>query len=148
MPLTNTVWPDTPVPEAVKKFLETLYTTIDSKDPSVPGRVAAMYTEDAIVYGAAGKATGRAEIIQAREKSWAHMETRKHEVLRVYSNKADFSDILFIGKLTAKFKNGNEASDEFVVRLVFENDPNVKPPIGKLYQIWADSAPWIKAMKG
>jgi hypothetical protein len=65
------------------------------------------------------------------------METRKHEVLRVYSNKADFSDLLFIGKLTAKFKNGKEASDEFIVRLVFEDDPSVKPPIGKLYQIWA-----------
>lgn len=59
MPLTNTVWPDTPVPDAVKNWLETLYTLIDSKDPSVPERVAAMYTEDAIVYGVAGKATGR-----------------------------------------------------------------------------------------
>lgn len=91
------------------------------------------------------------------------MESRKHEVLRVYSIKSDFSDLLFVGKLSAKFKNGKEASDEFIVRLVFHGDTSVKP-IGKLYQIWAvrcyptpnviiitdacqDSAPWVKAMQ-
>lgn len=59
MPTANTTWPDG-TPESVKDWLQTLYTTIDSKDPSVPSRVASMYTEDAIVYGAGGKATGRA----------------------------------------------------------------------------------------
>jgi hypothetical protein len=64
------------------------------------------------------------------------METRKHEVSRVYSSKPDFSDLLFIGKLTATFKSGRSASDEFVVRLTFEGDPAVNPK-GSLYQIWA-----------
>lgn len=64
------------------------------------------------------------------------METRKHEVLRVYTHKPDFSDLLFIGKLSATFKNGKSATEEFVVRLTVEGDPATNPK-GSLYQIWA-----------
>ena len=68
------------------------------------------------------------------------MDSRKHEVLRVYSSKNDFSDLLLIGKLSAKFKNGREVTDEFIVRLVFRGDTTVNPK-GSLYQIWAVSRP-------
>ncbi|KAH8761734.1 hypothetical protein BGZ57DRAFT_858122 [Hyaloscypha finlandica] len=147
MPLTNTIWPEAPAPKPVKDWLETLFALLDSKDISAPENAAALYTEDAVVYGMAGKAVGTSEIIQARENSWAHMDSRKHEVLRVYSSNNDFSDLLLIGKLSAKFKNGREVTDEFIVRLVFRGDTTVNPK-GSLYQIWADSAPWLKAIHG
>jgi hypothetical protein len=78
------------------------------------------------------------EIIAAREKSWGHMDDRKHEVLRVYTSKPDFSDILIVGKLYAKFKNGNEATDEFIANITFEGDTGTDPK-GSLYRIWAAS---------
>jgi len=64
------------------------------------------------------------------------MESRKHSVLRVYTSNPDFSDLLLIGSLSAKFKNGKEATDEFVARLVFKGDTSIDPK-GSLYQIWA-----------
>jgi hypothetical protein len=59
MPVANTVWPEG-IPTAVKTWLETFYTLVDSKDSEVPQKVADLYTEDAVVYGMAGKATGSA----------------------------------------------------------------------------------------
>lgn len=59
MPITNTVWPEG-TPAALKKWVESLYLLIDSKEPGTPQKVADLYTDDAIVYGMAGKAVGRA----------------------------------------------------------------------------------------
>ncbi|KAH6718655.1 hypothetical protein BKA61DRAFT_668996 [Leptodontidium sp. MPI-SDFR-AT-0119] len=144
---TNTIWPDHPAPKAVTAWVETLFSLLDSKDPSAPEKVAALYVEDAVVYGMAGKAVGTEAIVKARQNSWAHMDSRKHEVLRVYSSKNDFSDLLLIGRLSAKFKNGKEVTDDFIVRLVFQGDTGLNPK-GSLYQIWADSAPWVKVIQG
>lgn len=63
------------------------------------------------------------------------MEERRHELVRVFTSKKDFSDLLLICKLTAKLKNGNDVTGEFVSHLVFEGDTNVDPK-GKLYTIW------------
>lgn len=52
-------WPvDIQAPEPVKKWLEALFPLLDSKEPDVPERAAAMYTADAEVHGAAGVAKG------------------------------------------------------------------------------------------
>jgi hypothetical protein len=58
-PLTKTIWPELPVPNAIKTWLGTLFTLVDSKDSDAPRLVAALYAEDAVVYGMAGKATGK-----------------------------------------------------------------------------------------
>lgn len=58
MSLTNTIWPEHPAPKAVITWLETLFSLLDSKDPSAPEKAAALYVEDAVVYGMAGKAVG------------------------------------------------------------------------------------------
>jgi len=147
MPLSNTIWPDFPAPKAVENWLDILFTLLDSKDTRAPENAAALYTEDAVVYGMAGKAAGTEAIINARENSWAYMDSRKHEVLHVYSSKNDFSDLLLLCKLSAKFKNGKEVTDEFVVRIILQGNTSVNPK-GSLYQIWADSAPWLKAIHG
>jgi hypothetical protein len=63
MPLTNTIWPEAPAPKPVKDWLETLFALLDSKDISAPENAAALYTEDAVVYGMAGKAVGTAGLL-------------------------------------------------------------------------------------
>lgn len=143
----STIWPDISVPEPVKSWLQTLYSLVDSQDASVPEKVADLYREDAIVYGMSGKSEGREAIIQARQKSWDHMETRKHQVLRVYTAKQDGSDLLIIGNLTAKFKNGKEATDDFIAQIVLDGTTSSNPK-GTLYKVWADSAVWTKAIRG
>jgi len=145
MLLKNTTWPDISVPTAVKAWLESLLEQLDSKEPSAPEKAAALFTEDAEVWGMAGKALGTEEIIKARTNSWSLMESRNHEILSVYSVKTDFSDILLLCRLTAKFKNGKEASDDFVVRVVFIGDTSLEPK-GSLYKIYADSLPWLRAI--
>jgi hypothetical protein len=81
------------------------------------------------------------EIIAARIKSWAVMEERRHELLRVFTSKKDFSDLLLICKLKATLKNGNEVSGEFISHLVFKGDTSVDPK-GSLYTIWNVSLAW------
>jgi hypothetical protein len=70
------------------------------------------------------------------------MQERRHQLLRVFTSKQDFSDLLLVCKLTAKLKNGNEVSGEFISHLVFEGDTNVHPK-GSLYTIWNVSSTYI-----
>lgn len=70
------------------------------------------------------------------------MQERRHELLRVFTSKQDFSDLLLVCKLTAKLKNGNEVSGEFISRLVFHGNTHVDPK-GSLYTIWNVSTPCI-----
>jgi hypothetical protein len=58
MLLKNTTWPDISVPTAVKAWLESLLEQLDSKDLSAPEKAAALFTQDAEVWGMAGKAVG------------------------------------------------------------------------------------------
>lgn len=66
------------------------------------------------------------------------MDSRKHTLLRVYTSKNDFSDLLLLATMDVKFKNGNEVTGEFTVRVTFEGDTSVDPK-GTLYQIYAVS---------
>ena len=76
----------------------------------------------------------------SRKKAWDHVATRKHEILRVYTEKRDYTDIMLIGKLDAKYKNGNNLSSEFAARATFEvqGDGKVK---ANSYQVWVVSSP-------
>lgn len=80
----------------------------------------------------------RSEIIASRSTAWNHVATRKHQVLRVYIAKRDYTDILLVGKVEVKYKNGNDLSTEFIARAAFEvvGDGRVK---ANLYQGWAVS---------
>jgi hypothetical protein len=56
----------------------------------------------------------------------------------VYTSKRDYTDILLVGRLDAKYKNGNDLSTEFVARVAFEvqGGGQVK---ASLYQVWVVS---------
>jgi hypothetical protein len=62
------------------------------------------------------------------------IETRKHEVLSVYTAKEDFSNILLVGKLAAGLKNGKEVVSEFIARVEFIETES--SPKATLYEVW------------
>ncbi|KAH6697411.1 hypothetical protein F5X68DRAFT_226786 [Plectosphaerella plurivora] len=142
MALRNTVWPfDIPAPDPIKKWLGDLYETVDSKDSDSGTKLASLYSEDAVVYGMHGKSEGTQAIINSRKSAWDAIDRRDHEVLRVYTGAAGYNDILIIGRLTVDFKSGKQVTSEFIARIEFEEGTQSTPK-AKLYQIWADSAPW------
>lgn len=53
----------------------------------------------------------------------------------MFSGKADYSDIILIGKLTAVLKNGNKVETEFIAQIQFEGDMETDPK-GTLYKVW------------
>ncbi|KAH8812892.1 hypothetical protein F5884DRAFT_899111 [Xylogone sp. PMI_703] len=139
-------WPsDIPAPQPVVEWLSTLFALLDLKEPDVPEKVAALYTDDAEVHSAAGIAIGKEEIIAARKNSWALMDTRRHDLLRVYTKKADFSDLILVCNFTALLKTGNAVSEEFIVNLIFRGDTSTNPK-GCLYKIWSDKTGFMKAL--
>jgi hypothetical protein len=81
-------------------------------------------------------ADSRSEIAASRATAWDRIATREHQVLRVYISKRDYTDILLVCKLNAKYNNGNDLSEEFAARVAFEvlEDGQVK---AILYQVWA-----------
>ena len=121
MALVSTAWPDEPVPENVRSWLADLFGTVDENVPDAPQKFASFFTDDALVRTGAGPATGRAgpspfngflkgekfqvsglarrpdlhsEIIASRSTAWDHVQSRKHEILRVYVSKRDYTDLL------------------------------------------------------
>ncbi|EMD96586.1 hypothetical protein COCC4DRAFT_65300 [Bipolaris maydis ATCC 48331] len=76
------------------------------------------------------------EIRKSRDNAWAAFNTRKHIVLRVYSSKANASDLLFIALVAMDLKNGEHVEGEFVGRLEFQDTQSFNPKI-KSYGVWA-----------
>jgi hypothetical protein len=72
-------------------------------------------------------------ISKSREHAWDVIESRKHEVLKVYASDAEGRDLVLIGRLTAGKKDGGEVVAGLVARVVVESDGDGKLKMG-LYQ--------------
>jgi len=138
-------WPTPDFPKKVEQLITEFYSLADSKDATTPERFAALFAEDGVMYGLAGLSTGRAAIAAARPNSWNMIESRKHQPVKIYSFKPDYSDVLVMGQISAILTNGNSVSVEFIAQFVLKGDTSTYPIITS-YKSWADSAPWFKAM--
>jgi hypothetical protein len=150
----------------VKQWLSDLYETVDSKEDDCGTKLAALFTDDAIMHGMSGQAVGKEgmllhplfvllfspdilcaircnmisklAIAASRKEAWAVFASRKHTVLSVYSASKDFSQILIIGNLVASLKNGNQVDTEFIAQIDLEGVGEGQPR-GKLYKVWGVS---------
>ncbi|KAF2491725.1 hypothetical protein BU16DRAFT_126852 [Lophium mytilinum] len=138
-------WPTPDFPKKVEELITEFYSLADSKEDTTPERFAALFAEDGKMYGLAGASTGRADIAAARPKSWNMIASRKHQPVKVYSFKSDYSDVLVMGQISATLTNGNSVSVEYIAQFVLKGDTSATPVIAS-YKSWADSAPWFKAM--
>ncbi|PMD33510.1 hypothetical protein L207DRAFT_535531 [Hyaloscypha variabilis F] len=143
MTLTNTIWPSHILaPPEVKQWLSDLYEIVDSKGDDSATKLAALFADNGTMHGMSGQAVGREA---SRKEAWRAITSRKHTVLRVYSASEDFSNILIIGNLVAGLNNGRQVDTEFIAQIDLEGVGEGKPR-AKLYKVWGDSAPWVKAM--
>ena len=56
----------------------------------------------------------------------------------MYVSKRDYTDILLVGRLEAKYKNGNDLSTEFIARVGFVVQ-DAGRVAANLYQVWVVS---------
>ena len=104
--------------EDVKGWLAEFFRTVDANVPDAPEKFVSCFTNDAFVRTGAGVATGRdgelrlklfrcpprsadppLDILASRSMAWDYVANRKHEILRVYTSKRDYTDILLIASL-------------------------------------------------
>jgi len=139
----NTEWPtSTPVSDATKSRIDTLFSLLDSRDQSVGDRLAdELFTEDGVMHGGAGTAHGTEALRHSRDKAWTIIQSRRHTVQRVYVHDAEAKDLLIIGTVAMGFPNGKELASEFTARILFAGDKI------KNYNVWADTAPMGKAIQ-
>ncbi|KAH0828540.1 hypothetical protein AYO21_07774 [Fonsecaea monophora] len=142
----ETKWPaDIPAPVGVKQWIDDFYHLADDQAADAGHRLAELFTPDATQFGLAGPLKGREAIAANRPKAWITQKERRHDPLEVYTSKADYSEIVVLGRIKSWFKNGEVVEADFVAGITFTGDTSQKP-LCSLYRVWGDSAPWVKAM--
>ncbi|EXJ82857.1 hypothetical protein A1O3_06672 [Capronia epimyces CBS 606.96] len=146
---SQTEWPTTPVPDAVKKFIDEFFIVMDNNTPDAGERLAAdFFTPTASFTITGGTYVGTEEIKISRIAAWKVVTSRAHRYLKVYTCKEDASDLLTIGLADMGLINGKTLQGNFISRIVFED---VNAPYGelrmKLFQAWGDSGPLIRALQ-
>ncbi|KIW28931.1 uncharacterized protein PV07_04783 [Cladophialophora immunda] len=144
----NTEWPTFEISSAVKELIDRFFWQLDQSDPE-SGNVLADQ-----IFATTGQAefgghmfTGADELRKSRDSAWKIVTKRRHKILKVFSANLDGSDLLFIGLVAMDLHNGKSVAGEFTGRLRVENATSSQPKL-LLYQSWADSAPFVKALQG
>jgi len=143
----STEWPSgVSVPAPVKQLVDTFFSLVDDKSSEVGNKLAdEVFAVDGIMQ-TAQRFEGSDALRKCRDSAWVTVDSRRHEVLKVYASDEEGSDLLLIGQAATGFKNGKKVTMEFAARIIVEGSSTEKPKI-KLYQVWADSAPMVKAMQ-
>ncbi|EXJ61495.1 uncharacterized protein A1O5_11811 [Cladophialophora psammophila CBS 110553] len=144
----NTEWPTFEINSTVKELIDRFFWQLDQKDQD-SGHILADK-----VFATTGKAEfgghvfiGPDELRKSRDNAWKVVTKRRHEILKVFAADLDGSDLLFIGHVAIDLNNGKIVAGEFAGRLRIENATSSQPRL-LLYQSWADSAPFVKALQG
>jgi len=121
--IDSTEWPSTPISDDIKQKITLLFKLVESKESTVGFRLASdVYTKDARIVTPHSKATGTAEILTCRDHVWEGVQSRKHDITKVYASDADGMDIMLLGTLTTVKNDGSIAKGGLVARLVFEGN--------------------------
>jgi len=145
---TNTEWPSsTTVPSAVKKFLDEFFVIMDNNTADAGDKLAAdFFTPTATFVITGGTYKGSEEISISRIAAWKVVTSRQHRILKAYTCTDDSSDLLCIGLAKMGLVNGKSLEGNFLARIVFEDIKSTNLKM-KLFQVWGDSGPLIKALQ-
>jgi hypothetical protein len=81
-----------------------------------------------------------AEIKKCRDNVWKTVESRKHNISKVYVNDPEGLDLLFLGEMKNQLKDGKIVVTDFVGRLLLERQVGDPEAVRvKLYQAAAFS---------
>ncbi|KIW82952.1 hypothetical protein Z517_02195 [Fonsecaea pedrosoi CBS 271.37] len=157
----KTEWPTFEINKAVKELIDQFFWQLDQQDPKVGDILADdifaktgqaefgghLYSGPEGKFALPPASFLTFQIRKSRDNAWKVISSRRHEVLKVFSADLDGSDLLFIGNVAMGLRNGQSVAGEFTGRLRIENPTSSQPKL-LLYQIWADSAPLVKALQG
>lgn len=140
----STIWPSLRLSAEVRNLIDTFFTLADSKASDAGERLAKdAFTGNAVFRGANGTFQGSSgktadlrrgdawmlifypEIYESRKNAWKTVKYRQHQVLKVYVNDADTTDLFIVGSLTMEDLEGVKSSREFVARMEVEQVPSV-----------------------
>jgi hypothetical protein len=82
---------------------------------------------------------GYKAIRRSRDNAWKTIETRRHKLLKVYTDGPEAEDLLIIGQVTVGLKDGIAKRGEFVARIALTDGHTSNPKI-KLYKVWMVSS--------
>ncbi|EXJ87203.1 hypothetical protein A1O3_04162 [Capronia epimyces CBS 606.96] len=145
--VASTSWPSAPVPKPAKELLDYFFSLMDTPTDEAGVKLTEdIFTPDATFISSSGVFKGSAEIRDSRKKAWAVVETRYHEVVKVFSATDDASDLLLIGNAVLGLKNGKRIEGDFLARAVFDGISTATPRLS-FFQAWGDTGPLLKALQ-
>lgn len=141
-------WPEHPIPEPVKELILHFFSLADTKSEDSGARIAKdTFSSQGVLKNGPKSFTGHDEIIAWRRGAWDVFTSRKHTVLKVYTQSDKADDILLTGSLEASLTNGASATGHFCARVMVDGASTDSPKIS-LYEVWADQTPFVNAIKG
>jgi len=145
--IAKTSWPETPVPEPVKKLIDTLLEIFDKNTEDAGEKlVKYVFTPDAEMHTSAGVYHGHAEIGPSRKAAWEIVKYRRHDVVKVFSAADDASDLMWIGDAVLLLTNDKEVAGPFLAHIKFANVHSEDVRI-KYFKVWGDSGPMVKILQ-
>ena len=152
MALEHIQWPSTPVPDPIKQLLARFFTVGDSKADDA-GQIlgSEIFMSDGqivvnkkVINGAEGqlivecrarKTDTYPEIASSNHGLLQGLESRRHEISKVYSCNDAGDDLVLTGEVFWTFKDGSVRSAGFAARAVVGHVGDGRPRL-KLYQGW------------
>lgn len=125
-------WPSIPISSAVKELINRFYVIVNDKSDNGRRLRDEVFTPDG-TWKSPGRAYNGAEFVGATANSWAGINYRVHEVVKVYSGSEAGDDLMMFGKATYGLENGATVETDFSARCVID-DPKSSTPRLRLFQ--------------
>ncbi|KAH8800462.1 hypothetical protein F5884DRAFT_810516 [Xylogone sp. PMI_703] len=140
------------VTASMESLIEKLYGALDNRDTEKAGNCLAdeVFAEDGIIDGPV-RYRGTEGIRHSRDRAWISISSRKHEILKIYSQAHNSDamiktrDLMLLGRVTAVLVNEKSIQLLFTSRLMFV-DIDTGPRVSS-YQVWMDPTPIMKALQ-
>ncbi|KIW52877.1 hypothetical protein PV05_08490 [Exophiala xenobiotica] len=141
------IWPnsikDGPIPTTIQKFFQS------ADDATHEGSIAfsKCFSQTGELLARGYTCKGHEELIKFRQGAWDVITYRKHEPRKVYTSASDEKDLVVLGNVMFRHKNGQRVTQEFVGNFIFDEVRDEEALI-QSYQAWLDSKPLADLMAG
>ncbi|OAG45109.1 hypothetical protein AYO21_00457 [Fonsecaea monophora] len=138
-----TEWPSIQIPDAVKQHVDKFFSIMDTNAPEAGGRLAEeIFASDGAIDGH-HRFEGTEALRRSRDNAWKVIATRRHEILKVFTDSVTAEDLLVLGQVTVGYVSGEKKRGEFTARISLVDTQTSHPRI-KLYKVWMDTAAMVK----
>ncbi|KAK4937362.1 hypothetical protein LTR10_021971 [Elasticomyces elasticus] len=136
-------WPSIQIPHPVKEQVDKFFSIMDTKAPEAGDRLAEeIFASDGVMDGH-HRAEGTEALRRCRDNAWKVIQSRRHELLKVYTDSKTAEDLLVLGQVTAGYHSGEKKRGEFTARIRLVDTQTRHPKI-TLYKVWMDASAMVK----